>query len=115
MCHALGGAYDLPHAELHTVVLPHVVAFNAAAIPAEMDRVARALDAADPAAALFDLGRNLGAPAGLKDIGLPDTALTQAVAVVLEKDLADNPRTADAPAMHALLEDALAGTRPTVG
>ena len=115
ICHGLGGAYDLPHAELHTVVLPHVVAFNAAAIPAEMDRVARALDAPDPAAALFDLGRDLGAPAGLKDIGLPDTALTQAVAVVLENDLSDNPRTADAPAMHALLEDALAGTRPTVG
>ena len=27
-------AYNLPHAELHTVILPHAVAFNAPALPA---------------------------------------------------------------------------------
>ena len=29
LCHTLGGALDLPHAPTHTVVLPHVLAFNA--------------------------------------------------------------------------------------
>jgi acetyl-CoA acetyltransferase len=43
ICHVLGGAYDLPHAETHTVVLPHAVAFNAPAVPEVMERVVRAL------------------------------------------------------------------------
>jgi len=43
ICHVLGGAYDLPHAEMHTVVLPHAVAFNEPAIPEVMQRVVGAL------------------------------------------------------------------------
>ena len=30
LCHVLGGSFDLPHAETHTVVLPHAIAYNAA-------------------------------------------------------------------------------------
>jgi maleylacetate reductase len=45
VCHVLGGAYDLPHADLHTVVLRHVVAFLEPALPGAMGRVARALGA----------------------------------------------------------------------
>jgi maleylacetate reductase len=33
ICHALGGVFDLPHAEMHPVLLPHVAAFNAVAAP----------------------------------------------------------------------------------
>ena len=33
LCHTLGGAFDLPHAETHTIVLPHALAYNAPAIP----------------------------------------------------------------------------------
>ena len=29
ICHVLGGAYDLPHAQTHAIVLPHVLAHNA--------------------------------------------------------------------------------------
>ncbi len=29
ICHVLGGIFDLPHAQTHAVVLPHVLAFNA--------------------------------------------------------------------------------------
>ena len=28
LCHVLGGSWNLPHAETHTVVLPHAVAYN---------------------------------------------------------------------------------------
>ena len=45
LCHTLGGTFNLPHAETHTVVLPHAVAYNAAAAPEAMDRIARALGA----------------------------------------------------------------------
>lgn len=29
LCHTLGGTFDLPHAETHTIVLPHALAYNA--------------------------------------------------------------------------------------
>ena len=29
LCHTLGGSFDLPHAETHTIVLPHAAAYNA--------------------------------------------------------------------------------------
>jgi len=28
LCHVLGGSFGLPHAETHTVILPHAVAYN---------------------------------------------------------------------------------------
>ena len=45
LCHVLGGAFDLPHAETHAIVLPHAVAYNAPAAPEAMARIARALGA----------------------------------------------------------------------
>ncbi len=43
LCHTLGGSFNLPHAETHTIVLPHALAYNAAAAPQAMRRIARAL------------------------------------------------------------------------
>ena len=28
LCHALGGSFNLPHAETHAIILPHAIAFN---------------------------------------------------------------------------------------
>ena len=41
LCHTLGGTFNLPHAETHTVVLPHAVAYNAEAAPEAMGRICR--------------------------------------------------------------------------
>src|SRR5262245_46799074 len=54
LCHTLGGTWNLPHAETHTIVLPHAVAYNAAAAPAAMARAARAIGAAHAAPGLYD-------------------------------------------------------------
>jgi maleylacetate reductase len=40
--HTLGGTFNLPHAETHTIVLPHAIAYNANSAPEAMIRVARA-------------------------------------------------------------------------
>jgi maleylacetate reductase len=69
LCHTLGGSFNLPHAEVHTVVLSHAIAFNASAAPEAMARIARALGTtgrASAAAGLFDLARDNGAPVALK-------------------------------------------------
>ena len=111
----LGGAYDLPHADLHTVVLPHVAAFQAPAAAGAMARVATALGAegADAAApAIFALNEAIGAPRALRDIGMREADLDEAVGLVMEKVPADNPRPVDEVGIHALLEDALTGHPP---
>src|SRR5699024_4330749 len=55
LCHVLGGAYDLPHAATHAVLLPYVLAFNAPAAGPAVARLAQAFGASDPVAALSDL------------------------------------------------------------
>jgi maleylacetate reductase len=64
ICHVLGGAYDLPHAQTHAVVLPHVLARVAPSLPAVEARIANALGAPAGGAvhALTALGVRLGAP-----------------------------------------------------
>jgi maleylacetate reductase len=115
VCHVLGGAYDLPHAELHTVVLPHAVAFNQPAIPAIMERVARALGDAGgdgAATALHDLAGRIGTPRALRDIGMKEQDLGEAVSLVLEQAPRDNPRPVDEAGVRAILEGAFEGRRP---
>jgi maleylacetate reductase len=43
VCHVLGGTFQLPHAETHTVVLPYVLAHNAPAAPHALAVLRRAL------------------------------------------------------------------------
>ncbi len=54
LCHVLGG-FGLPHAETHSIVLPHAVRYNQAAAPEAMARVCRAIGSDDAAAGLYDL------------------------------------------------------------
>jgi alcohol dehydrogenase class IV len=112
VCHVLGGAYDLPHAPLHTVMLPQVAAFQAPALPDEMSRVAAALGGEDAGGALFDLARAIGAPTALRDIGMREADLDEAVGLVLEKVPQDNPRPVEEKDVRELLEAAFVGRRP---
>jgi maleylacetate reductase len=115
LCHLLGGRYNLPHAETHTVILPHAVRYNRAAAPEAMARITRALAStdfdADPAQGLYDLARALRAPAGLKEMGLPASALDDA-ADAAAKGTYYNPRPLDRAALRQLLQDAWEGKRP---
>jgi maleylacetate reductase len=111
ICHVLGGAYNLPHAEMHTVILPHVVAFNEPAIPEIMDRVASAISAPSAATGLYDLARRIGAPTALKNIGMKEKNLNEAISLVLEKAPYDNPRPVDEAGVRAILESAYEGRR----
>ncbi len=113
ICHTLGGAYNLPHAETHTVILPHVVAFNQPAIPAIMERIAHAIGAPVAAMGLYDLEQRIGAPTALKDIGMKQENLEEAVNLIMEKAPYANPRPVDAAGVRSLLEDAYMGRRPS--
>jgi maleylacetate reductase len=111
LCHTLGGSFNLPHAETHTVVLSHVLAYNANAAPGAMRRIREALDAPEAPRAVYDLAKRLGAPVSLKDIGLRESDLDRACALALQNAYA-NPRPVEADSLRTLLQDAFEGVPP---
>jgi maleylacetate reductase len=112
LCHMLGGSFNLPHAEVHTVILPHAAAYNAPAAPEAMARVARALGADRAPQALFDLARALGAPAGLRDLGMQYGDLDRA-ADLATRNPYPNPAPLSRAGIRELLEGAYEGRRPS--
>lgn len=114
ICHALGGAFDLPHADMHTVVLPHVATFNAVAAPEALARVARALGTPEAGQGLYALEGRLGTPRSLREIGMPADGIEHAVTLITKAPYW-NPRVADAPALRGLLQRAFAGDPPIAG
>ena len=110
ICHVLGGAYDLPHAETHTVVLPHVLAFNEAAVP-DMRRIATALGTPTATAGLTSLLAAVDAPTALRDLGLPADALEPTVRLIVDKDLSGNPRAVGEDDVRRILTAAWHGAR----
>jgi maleylacetate reductase len=108
ICHILGGAYDLPHAETHSAVLPQVTALNA---PAAGTRLAAALGGGDPAAAIFDLAQRSGSPTSLRELGLGEDELEAVVGTVVD-EAAGNPVPVDESTARELLRRAWAGARP---
>jgi maleylacetate reductase len=111
LCHTLGGTFNLPHAETHTIVLPHALAYNAAAAPEAMRRAGRALGAANAAQAVYDLAKNNGAPVALRDIGMAEADVDRACEIALQNQY-PNPRPLEAGAIRQLLQDAYEGARP---
>jgi maleylacetate reductase len=112
ICHTLGGAYDLPHAEMHAVVLPHALAFKAAAVPDPMLRMARAIGEDDVPGAIFDLAVTIGAPTSLAQIGMSEARLDEAAGLIVDAvPHSEPPVTHDA--MRELLERAYRGVRPS--
>jgi maleylacetate reductase len=112
LCHTLGGSFNLPHADVHTVVLPHALAYNAAAAPAAMSRIARALGSDDAPAALYELARRLGGPTSLREIGMPADGLDRAADLAVTTPY-PNPRPLQRDALRALLQRAFDGTPPS--
>jgi len=101
----------LPHAETHTVVLPHATAYNAPAAGEAMSCVARALGAASAATGLFDLAESLGAPTSLAAIGMKGDDLDKAADIAVQNPYY-NPRPVTREGIRALLQNAFEGKRP---
>ncbi len=108
LCHALGGGFNLPHAETHAVILPHAVAYTEAAVPDLLRPVAEIFGTATAYQGVDGLARRIGAPISLAALGLQEVDLPRAV------DLATanpywNPRSIERDAIAALLARAFAG------
>src|SRR5215471_8274216 len=103
--------FNLPHAETHTAVLPHALAFNRQAAPEAMRIASEALGADDAPQSVYDLAAKLDAPIALKDIGMPADGLDRAAKLATENPYY-NPRPVDYSGVRELLENAYYGRRP---
>jgi alcohol dehydrogenase class IV len=110
ICHVLGGAYNLPHAQTHAIVLPEVLAFNAPAAPDAAARIGAALGVGDPVAGLRELSAQLSIPDGLRALGMRAEQVDEAVELVEPSVPADNPRPVDRAALHQIIHAAWAGS-----
>ena len=111
LCHILGSSFNLRHAETHTIVLPHALAYNALAAPKAMQKIARALGGHNAAQAVFGLARDNGAAVALKDIGMTESDLDRACELALQNHY-PNPRALERMAIRQLLQNAFDGVRP---
>jgi alcohol dehydrogenase class IV len=110
LCHVLGG-FGLPHAETHSIVLPHAIRYNREAAPQAMARIGRALGGVEAARGLFDLEARLGIAMRLADIGMKEADLERAARIAVEAPY-PNPRKVEYEPVLELLRGAYEGRRP---
>ncbi len=100
LVHALGGALDLEHSVLHSVLLPHSVGALRRSRPAAVAELEHAVDLVDLEGSLFDFLARARLPTALADLSIPFDALAAASEKL-------------APEGRALLRDAFLGRRPS--
>ena len=112
LCHTLGGTLDLPHAQTHTVVLPHALAYNAPAAPEAIAAIARALGGGpDPARQLWQLAGRLGATRSLRELGMAEDDVPRIADLAVAAPYA-NPRPVTRDGVEQVLRAAWAGEPP---
>ena len=107
----LGGTFNMPHADTHTVILPHATAYNAPYITSALAAIAQALGVESAPEELYDLARNNGAPYSLKALGFKEKDLEQA-ADIASKAPYTNPAPLVREELLKLLKAAYEGVRP---
>jgi maleylacetate reductase len=111
LCHVLGGTFGLPHAETHTVVLPHGMAYNAPAEPAVMSAIANVFGGSDASPGLYDFIGRLGAKRSLRELGMPEAGIEKAALLAIQNPYW-NPRKLDSEPILELIRRAWAGEAP---
>ena len=112
LCHALGGTFNLPHAETHAVILPHAIAYNEAVASSELAPLSGLLGGeGSPSASMYSFCKSIGAPMALRDLGLDQKDLDHAAKVAASRPYW-NPRKIEEDAIRRLLDDAWAGRTP---
>jgi alcohol dehydrogenase class IV len=104
ICHAVGGALNLPHAGTHTVVLPRALSYNAPAVPEVMKTIGEALPFGDGDAVkgLDMLIKALSLPNTLASYGMQEKDVDTVAKQVLQSEFA-NPMPLEAEKIRQLI------------
>ena len=110
LCHTLGGSFNLPHAETHTIVLPHALAYNAPEIPEVMAKLAEVLPESngDAIRGLNALLSKLKVKRGLKEFGMKEEDVDKAVEIALGNPYW-NPRSIEKEPLRETIRRCWAG------
>jgi len=110
LCHTLGGSFNLPHAETHTILLPHTFAYNSTAVTTAGRELAEALPDSDgdPVKGLNVILERLGVPRALKDLGMKEEDIDRAASIAVQNPYS-NPRKVKEGCIRELVRRAWAG------
>jgi alcohol dehydrogenase class IV len=111
LCHTLGGTFNLPHAQTHTIVLPHALAYNFPKLKPDVQK--RLGDAfpdsnGDPVVGLNVLLDKLGVEKGLKAYGMKEEDIDKAADIAVSNPYA-NPRAVIRDEIREVIRRAWAG------
>ena len=106
--HVLGGSFGCDHAVAHTVLLPHVLAYQWPHLGADIQRDLQNVLGAHPARSLQALAARAGAPMDLKSTGMKPAELPLVAERILEKPY-PNPAPLDHDRLLHMLEHAWSG------
>ena len=110
LCHTLGGTFNLPHANVHTIVLPHALAYNSPEIPEVMKALAGVFPDSngDAIQGLNALLTKLKVERGLAAFGMKDGDVDKAADIAV-KNAYWNPRKIERDSIRELIRRAWAG------
>ena len=119
LCHVLGGTANVPHGIANSIILPHVLRFNADATAPQLlpavDALGIAVNGSKPAAAvevaaarIYDLIEAMNLPQRLRDAGVPESDLpTIAQLAFQNRTVQNNPKPITDPIqIETLLREA---------
>lgn len=105
-----GGSFNLPHAETHTIVLPHALSYNGPAIPKQMSDLATALPGSngDAIQGLNVLLDKLKVKRALKDFGMKEQDIDKATEIAMSAQY-PNPRKLERGQIREVIRRCWAG------
>ncbi|KRB75103.1 alcohol dehydrogenase [Nocardioides sp. Root190] len=104
LAHALGGTFDLPHAELHALLLAHVMRFNLPHTPGVAARLSRVVSG-DPVVVVEDFARSHHGATTLRELGVPHDRMIAIADRVIASPY-PNPRPIERGPLVDLLDSA---------
>lgn len=117
LSHAVGGKFAVHHGTLNAIFLPPVMRFNSGVAPDRYVRIAKALGVnaggrtneeviADGVAAVYTLVAECGLPTTLREVGVPEDALTELAEIALtDGAIYHNPRVATEEELLEMLRE----------
>jgi alcohol dehydrogenase class IV len=101
----------LPHAEAHTVILPHAIAYNEPYASEAIGKLKPVLGVENVAQGLWQLQNEVGAPMTLQQLGMQEADLERAADLACQKPY-PNPAPLERARLLQLLNNAFHGNEP---
>jgi len=108
LCDVLGHAFGLPHALVHSVILPHAIAYNEPAARSLLVPVCEVLGGYSASNALDTFVRKVGAPRSLRELGLVESDLDRVTALI-NSEAFQNPEKVTSVGIRRIMQRAWEG------